>query len=63
MIGVQPSGKQLPEINQLIAAGKLKTHIATVLRSNSAQARRCPKSRAEPEKSIIREPSRYGDSD
>jgi len=31
MIGVQPSGKQLHEINQLIAAGKLKTHIATVL--------------------------------
>src|ERR1700680_1293029 len=31
MIGVQPSGKQLREINQLIAAGKLKTHIATVL--------------------------------
>jgi len=28
---VQPSGKQLREINQLIAAGKLKTHIATVL--------------------------------
>jgi NADPH:quinone reductase-like Zn-dependent oxidoreductase len=31
MIGVQPSGLQLREINQLIAAGKLKTHIATVL--------------------------------
>jgi NADPH:quinone reductase-like Zn-dependent oxidoreductase len=31
MIGVQSSGKQLREINQLIAAGKLKTHIATVL--------------------------------
>jgi NADPH:quinone reductase-like Zn-dependent oxidoreductase len=31
MIGVQPSGQQLREINQLIAAGKLKTHIATVL--------------------------------
>ena len=31
MIGVQPSGKQLREINQLTAAGKLKTHIATVL--------------------------------
>jgi NADPH:quinone reductase-like Zn-dependent oxidoreductase len=31
MIGVQPSGQQLREINQLIAEGKLKTHIATVL--------------------------------
>ncbi|MGA8657439.1 MAG: NADP-dependent oxidoreductase [Chthoniobacterales bacterium] len=31
MIGVEPSGQQLREINQLIAAGKLKTHIATVL--------------------------------
>src|ERR1700757_179715 len=31
MIGVQPNGKQLREVNQLIAAGKLKTHIATVL--------------------------------
>src|SRR6201987_864991 len=31
MIGVQPSGEQLREINKLIAAGKLKTHIATVL--------------------------------
>src|SRR5208337_5208749 len=31
MIGVQPSGQQLREINRLIAAGKLKTHIATVL--------------------------------
>jgi NADPH:quinone reductase-like Zn-dependent oxidoreductase len=31
MIAVQPSGKQLREINQLIAAGKLKTRIATVL--------------------------------
>ncbi|MGA8658484.1 MAG: NADP-dependent oxidoreductase [Chthoniobacterales bacterium] len=31
MIGVQPSGQQLREINHLIAAGKLKTHIATVL--------------------------------
>jgi NADPH:quinone reductase-like Zn-dependent oxidoreductase len=31
MIGVQPSGQQLREINQLIAAGKLKTHLATVL--------------------------------
>jgi NADPH:quinone reductase-like Zn-dependent oxidoreductase len=30
-ISVQPSGRQLREINQLIAAGKLKTHIATVL--------------------------------
>src|SRR6201987_3223049 len=30
-INVQPSGRQLREINQLIAAGKLKTHIATVL--------------------------------
>jgi NADPH:quinone reductase-like Zn-dependent oxidoreductase len=32
MIGVQPSGKQLREINELIAAGKLKTHVGTVLR-------------------------------
>ena len=31
MIGVQPSSKQLREINQLIAEGKLKTHVATVL--------------------------------
>jgi len=31
MIGVQPSARQLREINQLIAAGELKTHIATVL--------------------------------
>ena len=31
MIGVEPSGRQLREINRLIAAGKLKTHIATVL--------------------------------
>jgi NADPH:quinone reductase-like Zn-dependent oxidoreductase len=31
MIGVQPSGRQLSQINQLIAAGKLITHIATVL--------------------------------
>jgi NADPH:quinone reductase-like Zn-dependent oxidoreductase len=31
MIGVQPNGRQLREINRLIAAGKLKTHIATVL--------------------------------
>jgi NADPH:quinone reductase-like Zn-dependent oxidoreductase len=31
MIGVQPSGKQLREINQLIAAGKLRTHVVTVL--------------------------------
>ena len=31
MIGVQPNGQQLREINRLIAAGKLKTHIATVL--------------------------------
>ena len=31
MIGVQPSGKQLREINQLIAEGKLKTRVATVL--------------------------------
>ncbi|MBV8353477.1 MAG: NADP-dependent oxidoreductase, partial [Verrucomicrobia bacterium] len=31
MIGVQPSGRQLREVNRLIAAGKLKTHIATVL--------------------------------
>jgi NADPH:quinone reductase-like Zn-dependent oxidoreductase len=31
MIGVEPSGQQLREINILIAAGKLKTHIATVL--------------------------------
>jgi len=31
MIGVQPSGQQLREINRLIDAGKLKTHIATVL--------------------------------
>ena len=31
MIGVQPSGQQLREINQLIAAGKLKTHLAAVL--------------------------------
>jgi NADPH:quinone reductase-like Zn-dependent oxidoreductase len=31
MIGVQPSGQQLREINRLIAAGRLKTHIATVL--------------------------------
>lgn len=31
MIGVQPSGRQLREINRLIAGGKLKTHVATVL--------------------------------
>jgi NADPH:quinone reductase-like Zn-dependent oxidoreductase len=31
MIGVEPSGQQLREINQLIAAGQLRTHIATVL--------------------------------
>jgi NADPH:quinone reductase-like Zn-dependent oxidoreductase len=31
MIGVEPSGRQLREINQLIVAGKLKPHIATVL--------------------------------
>jgi NADPH:quinone reductase-like Zn-dependent oxidoreductase len=31
MIGVQPNGEQLREINRLIAAGKLKTHVATVL--------------------------------
>ena len=31
MIGVQPNSKQLREINQLIAEGKLKTHVATVL--------------------------------
>ena len=31
MMGVEPSGQQLREINQLIAAGKLRTHIATVL--------------------------------
>jgi NADPH:quinone reductase-like Zn-dependent oxidoreductase len=31
MIGVQPSSKQLREINQLIAEGKLKTHVAVVL--------------------------------
>jgi NADPH:quinone reductase-like Zn-dependent oxidoreductase len=31
MISVQPSSKQLREINQLIAEGKLKTHVATVL--------------------------------
>jgi NADPH:quinone reductase-like Zn-dependent oxidoreductase len=31
MIGVQPNGQQLREINRLIAAGKLKTNIATVL--------------------------------
>jgi len=31
MVGVEPSAKQLGEINQLIAAGKLKTHVATVL--------------------------------
>ena len=31
MIGVRPSGQQLREINRLIDAGKLKTHIATVL--------------------------------
>jgi len=31
MIGVQPSGQQLREINRLIAAGKLKTLVATVL--------------------------------
>jgi NADPH:quinone reductase-like Zn-dependent oxidoreductase len=30
-IGVQPSGKQLREINELIAAGKLKTRVAMVL--------------------------------
>src|SRR5271157_224810 len=29
--GVQPSAQQLGEINRLIAAGKLKTHVATVL--------------------------------
>ena len=37
MIGVQPSGKQLREINQLIDAGKLKTHIATVLPLNAVK--------------------------
>jgi NADPH:quinone reductase-like Zn-dependent oxidoreductase len=31
MVGVEPSGRQLREINRLIAAGKLKTHVATVL--------------------------------
>jgi NADPH:quinone reductase-like Zn-dependent oxidoreductase len=31
MVGVEPSGQQLREINQLIAAGKLRTHIATIL--------------------------------
>jgi NADPH:quinone reductase-like Zn-dependent oxidoreductase len=31
MISVQPSGKQLREINELVAAGKLKTRVATVL--------------------------------
>ena len=31
MIGVRPSGQQLREINRLIDAGKIKTHIATVL--------------------------------
>jgi NADPH:quinone reductase-like Zn-dependent oxidoreductase len=31
MIGVEPGGRQLREINRLIAAGKLKTHVATVL--------------------------------
>jgi NADPH:quinone reductase-like Zn-dependent oxidoreductase len=31
MIGVEPSGQQLREINRLIAAGKLKTYIATAL--------------------------------
>jgi NADPH:quinone reductase-like Zn-dependent oxidoreductase len=31
MIGVQPSGRQLRQINQLVAAGKLITYIATVL--------------------------------
>ncbi len=31
MVNVQPSAKQLAEINQLIDDGKLKTHVATVL--------------------------------
>jgi NADPH:quinone reductase-like Zn-dependent oxidoreductase len=31
MIGVEPSGRELREINRLIAAGKIKTHVATVL--------------------------------
>lgn len=31
MIGVQPSGEQLKQINQLIDAGELKTHVETVL--------------------------------
>ena len=31
MVGVEPSAQQLGEINRLIAAGKLKTHVATVL--------------------------------
>jgi NADPH:quinone reductase-like Zn-dependent oxidoreductase len=31
MIGVEPSGQQLREINRLIVAGKIKTYIATVL--------------------------------
>jgi NADPH:quinone reductase-like Zn-dependent oxidoreductase len=37
MIGVQPSSKQLREINQLIAEGKLKTHVATVLPLSEVQ--------------------------
>ena len=31
MIGVEPSGQQLREINRLIAAGRMKTYVATVL--------------------------------
>jgi len=31
MIGVEPSGQQLREINRLIAAGRIKTYVATVL--------------------------------
>jgi NADPH:quinone reductase-like Zn-dependent oxidoreductase len=31
MVGVLPSAGQLEEINQLIAAGKLKTYVAMVL--------------------------------
>jgi NADPH:quinone reductase-like Zn-dependent oxidoreductase len=31
MVGVEPSGQQLREINQLIAAGRIKTYVATVL--------------------------------
>ena len=31
MVGVEPSGQQLREINRLVAAGRIKTYVATVL--------------------------------